>query len=238
VVTRQFHSYHWIYWVGPILGSLLASGFYKFIKMLEYETANPGQDRSKTAGEHFNPDEHTEKARVSFAPEEYAMEEGRVMRSDGGVMEPDGTGDPHEYGRQQRPYSKSPAPPHANDQYAGLDGGMHSDDQQPRYYPHNSIGADSDRTVVVPTANSSLPTANPSTHANVQDGFERNPVVGTNGRNKGVQSTPKSGTLRKTPSPATPPRSSGNLKSNTYYNRNIGSGPGEGPDDEEFYDKN
>ncbi|KAL8917367.1 MAG: hypothetical protein Q9208_007985 [Pyrenodesmia sp. 3 TL-2023] len=33
-----------IYWIGPILGALLASGFYKFIKMLEYETANPGQD--------------------------------------------------------------------------------------------------------------------------------------------------------------------------------------------------
>ena len=33
-----------IYWVGPILGSLLASGFYVFIKLLEYESANPGQD--------------------------------------------------------------------------------------------------------------------------------------------------------------------------------------------------
>ena len=45
IVTHRFHGYHWIYWVGPILGSLLASGFYLFIKMLEYETANPGQDR-------------------------------------------------------------------------------------------------------------------------------------------------------------------------------------------------
>ena len=33
-----------IYWIGPILGTLLASGFYKFMKMLEYENANPGQD--------------------------------------------------------------------------------------------------------------------------------------------------------------------------------------------------
>ena len=48
-VTRNFHRYHWIYWVGPILGSLLASAFYKFIKMLEYETANPGQDDAKPA---------------------------------------------------------------------------------------------------------------------------------------------------------------------------------------------
>jgi aquaporin related protein len=30
--------------VGPGLGAVLAVVFYKFIKMLEYEVANPGQD--------------------------------------------------------------------------------------------------------------------------------------------------------------------------------------------------
>ncbi|KAF2847799.1 aquaporin-like protein [Plenodomus tracheiphilus IPT5] len=44
VVNHQFHDYHWIYWLGPILGAIVAAGFYKFIKILEYETANPGQD--------------------------------------------------------------------------------------------------------------------------------------------------------------------------------------------------
>ncbi|KAI1145678.1 aquaporin-like protein [Nemania diffusa] len=44
VATRSFPTYHWIYFIGPILGALIASGFYKFIKVLEYETANPGQD--------------------------------------------------------------------------------------------------------------------------------------------------------------------------------------------------
>ncbi|KAI1107362.1 aquaporin-like protein [Jackrogersella minutella] len=44
VVTGQFYTYHWIYWVGPIMGSLVASGFYVFIKALEYETVNPHQD--------------------------------------------------------------------------------------------------------------------------------------------------------------------------------------------------
>ncbi|KAG7007658.1 hypothetical protein G7Y79_00008g022960 [Physcia stellaris] len=44
VILYSFYKYHWIYWVGPILGALLATGFYKFIKILEYETANPGQD--------------------------------------------------------------------------------------------------------------------------------------------------------------------------------------------------
>lgn len=30
--------------VGPIIGTCIAVFFYKFIKMLEYEMANPGQD--------------------------------------------------------------------------------------------------------------------------------------------------------------------------------------------------
>lgn len=44
VVTGTFDKDHWIYWVGPILGTFIAVFFYKFIKMLEYEMANPGQD--------------------------------------------------------------------------------------------------------------------------------------------------------------------------------------------------
>jgi aquaporin rerated protein, other eukaryote len=47
VVTRSFPDYHWIYWIGPILGSLLASGFYVFMKALEYETVNPDQDAAE-----------------------------------------------------------------------------------------------------------------------------------------------------------------------------------------------
>jgi len=45
VATGEFPREHWIYWVGPTLGSLAAVGFYKFIKKLDYEDANPGQDR-------------------------------------------------------------------------------------------------------------------------------------------------------------------------------------------------
>ncbi|KAF3002393.1 hypothetical protein E8E13_002251 [Curvularia kusanoi] len=44
VVTGVFDVEHWIYWVGPALGAIIAVVFYKFIKMLEYEVANPGQD--------------------------------------------------------------------------------------------------------------------------------------------------------------------------------------------------
>lgn len=49
VVNHTFNHYHWIYWLGPILGAIVAAGFYKFIKILEYETANPGQDNDHAA---------------------------------------------------------------------------------------------------------------------------------------------------------------------------------------------
>ncbi|PQE24685.1 hypothetical protein CJF32_00006941 [Rutstroemia sp. NJR-2017a WRK4] len=39
VINRDFTSYHWIYWVGPICGAILAVLIYKLIKALEYETA-------------------------------------------------------------------------------------------------------------------------------------------------------------------------------------------------------
>jgi len=54
VVTHSFHSYHWIYWVGPILGALLASGFYMFVKALEYETVNLVADPKAALGEKFD----------------------------------------------------------------------------------------------------------------------------------------------------------------------------------------
>ncbi|KAF4120876.1 aquaporin rerated protein, other eukaryote [Geosmithia morbida] len=47
-VISGFVSIHWIYWVGPFLGSLLAYGLYKLLRILEYQTANPGQDSSET----------------------------------------------------------------------------------------------------------------------------------------------------------------------------------------------
>ncbi|KAF2209466.1 hypothetical protein CERZMDRAFT_27091, partial [Cercospora zeae-maydis SCOH1-5] len=57
VVLRSFPGVHWIYWLGPALGSLLAVGFYRFVKVLEYETANPGQDFNEQEAERFQFDE-------------------------------------------------------------------------------------------------------------------------------------------------------------------------------------
>jgi len=44
VAGAYFPGYHWIYWVGPFLGSLLAAGYFRFVKFFNYEEVNPGQD--------------------------------------------------------------------------------------------------------------------------------------------------------------------------------------------------
>jgi len=44
VVNHTFPGYFWIYWLGPLLGSLLASGFYVLLKFLRWKECNPGQD--------------------------------------------------------------------------------------------------------------------------------------------------------------------------------------------------
>lgn len=49
VAARKFVGYHWIYWVGPLLGALLAAGYFRFIKYFEYQDANPGQDSTHSS---------------------------------------------------------------------------------------------------------------------------------------------------------------------------------------------
>ena len=49
LVLMDFPSEHWIYWLGPAVGAVLAAGLYKFLKILDYERANPGQDASESA---------------------------------------------------------------------------------------------------------------------------------------------------------------------------------------------
>jgi hypothetical protein len=38
VAGASFTGYHWIYWLGPVLGALVAAGFYHFIKVSQRDT--------------------------------------------------------------------------------------------------------------------------------------------------------------------------------------------------------
>ncbi|KAF2648269.1 aquaporin [Lophiostoma macrostomum CBS 122681] len=44
VAGTSFPGYHWIYWIGPLLGAVIAAGYYRFVKYFNYEEVNPGQD--------------------------------------------------------------------------------------------------------------------------------------------------------------------------------------------------
>ncbi|KNZ48493.1 hypothetical protein VP01_562g5 [Puccinia sorghi] len=43
-VVAGFSSEHWIYWIGPTLGSLLAVAIYAFMKLFKYWKLSEGQD--------------------------------------------------------------------------------------------------------------------------------------------------------------------------------------------------
>jgi hypothetical protein len=47
IVNHSFTSYHWIYWVGPISGVVLAVLIFKLVKALEYETCN-GEEKEQS----------------------------------------------------------------------------------------------------------------------------------------------------------------------------------------------
>lgn len=44
VVSGSFPGYHWIYWVGPMIGALMAVSFYLMLKAFDYTSVVFGQD--------------------------------------------------------------------------------------------------------------------------------------------------------------------------------------------------
>ncbi|KAG8864336.1 Aquaporin-4 [Tulasnella sp. 330] len=48
-VVSGFPKSHWVYWVGPLLGSLLATAFYTLLKQIKYWQINPDQDTQNAA---------------------------------------------------------------------------------------------------------------------------------------------------------------------------------------------
>ncbi|CAE6506685.1 unnamed protein product [Rhizoctonia solani] len=43
-VVSKFDKYHWVYWLGPFIGSLMGTLFYSFLKHIKYWKLNPDQD--------------------------------------------------------------------------------------------------------------------------------------------------------------------------------------------------
>lgn len=47
LIQASFPSYHWIYWLGPALGSFLAAGLYLGLKEMKYELVGGDADKEK-----------------------------------------------------------------------------------------------------------------------------------------------------------------------------------------------
>ena len=58
VATKRFDGYHWIYWVGPLLGAVLAVLLYRLLKLLEYQTALPDADGDGRRDVHYEHEGH------------------------------------------------------------------------------------------------------------------------------------------------------------------------------------
>jgi aquaporin related protein len=80
VVTRNFPSYHYIYWFGPVMGTFLAFGMYRIVKIVEYETVNPGQDFDDHEAALFKPPEDAETADQVERPNVAAMAVEEAVR--------------------------------------------------------------------------------------------------------------------------------------------------------------
>ena len=68
--------------MGPLLGTLVASGFYKLMKGLEYETANPGQDFDENETKLFDPTRDVERPIVSVVPGGSVSDPSRPISGD------------------------------------------------------------------------------------------------------------------------------------------------------------
>ncbi|KAF2833456.1 aquaporin-like protein [Ophiobolus disseminans] len=73
VVTRNFPGYHYVYWFGPLMGTLLAFGMYRIVKIVEYQTVNPGQDFDDHEAAAFKPPKDAETAEQVGRPNVAAL---------------------------------------------------------------------------------------------------------------------------------------------------------------------
>jgi len=83
-VIQGFPGYHWIFWLGPFLGTFLAFAVFSILKWLEYGTANPGQDAddveaaNRAATRYDNTNGSLDKETQRRSRRDSVMEEGQA----------------------------------------------------------------------------------------------------------------------------------------------------------------
>ena len=76
VVAGSFPGYHWIYWVGPFLGALLASSLWYMFESLGWKTVNPGQDYDDLETQAVNPKMQTLRPNVYVSRRDHEAADG------------------------------------------------------------------------------------------------------------------------------------------------------------------
>jgi aquaporin related protein len=83
-VIQGFPGYHWIFWLGPVLGTFLAFAVFSILKWLEYGSANPGQDAddveaaNRAATRYANTNGSMDKETQRRSRRDSVMEEGQA----------------------------------------------------------------------------------------------------------------------------------------------------------------
>ncbi|XP_014559171.1 hypothetical protein COCVIDRAFT_13782 [Bipolaris victoriae FI3] len=138
VITGVWPGHHWIYWLGPLLGALLAVGFYKLLTLLNYSTANPGADSDGL-------EKHRSHRVDSNAARHDTTHNTRYAATDG-TEERDIASQAQLSGRQPRPSATWPSVPTLAYMQA-LDGHHsetidHPNDRPRAHYTHSSSGCE------------------------------------------------------------------------------------------------
>ncbi|KAF3037576.1 hypothetical protein E8E11_002003 [Didymella keratinophila] len=148
VVTRNFPGYHYIYWFGPLMGTLLAFGVYKIIKMVEYQTVNPGQDFDDHEDALFKPPTNPETAEEVERPNVAAIAAQEAVRVASNNSNDDKDKEDNSFGGIDRTLSSSYRPsntsrdgPRSSDDYrrddSMRDGSRRSQHHTPNNHQHD-----------------------------------------------------------------------------------------------------
>jgi len=154
VVLGHFDGYHWIYWVGPFLGALVAVIFYRLVKVLEYETANPGQDFNDREMEQFNPDDEPATAEDIRRPIPGENRGYSESKKNGSAEKPRSKEKPKNHNSQHSPRTSHNSQNHAQGRDFGLQTGSQDrrtdgTDDTPRQSSYDAGHRSSNRNIPV-----------------------------------------------------------------------------------------
>ncbi|KAF2018246.1 aquaporin-like protein [Aaosphaeria arxii CBS 175.79] len=138
VATRRFPGYHYIYWFGPLMGTLLAWGMYKIVKTVEYQTVNPGQDFDDHEAAAFKPPENPDSADQVERPNVAAIAAEEAVRM---ASRSSGGSNTAYDGIEGRMSQDGPGANRPSDTYTGASRNLYTSSAGPNNIGHDGVAA-------------------------------------------------------------------------------------------------